>query len=117
MKMTLNEEIEFLRNGKWYDKIGETLLCDEYLNLGWAIRDVLDTLESLRMLQPKEETNADRIRAMSDEELARMIACCDTCTDICLNEYEKGRIIERCNGNCLDSVLKWLQQPAEEEKL
>ena len=117
MKMTLNEEIEFLRNGKWYDKIGETLLCDEYLNLGWAIRDVLDTLESLRMLQPKVETNADRIRAMSDEELARMIACCDTCTDICLNEYEKGRIIERCNGNCLDSVLKWLQQPAEEEKL
>lgn len=62
-------------------------------------------------------TNADKIRAMSDEELARMIACCDTCTDICLNEYEKGRIIERCNGNCLDSVLKWLQQPAEEEKL
>lgn len=60
-------------------------------------------------------TNADRIRAMSDEKLARMIACCDTCTDICLNEYEKGRIIERCNGNCLDSVLKWLQQPAEEE--
>lgn len=60
-------------------------------------------------------SNADRIRAMSDEELERMIACCDTCTDICLNEYEKGRIIERCNGNCLDSVLKWLQQPVEEE--
>lgn len=59
-------------------------------------------------------TNADRIRAMSDEKLVRMIACCDTCTDICLNEYEKGRISERCNGNCLDRVLKWLQQPAEE---
>ena len=86
------------------------------MNLGWAIRDVLDTLETLRMLQPKVETNADRIRAMSDEKLARMIACCDTCTDICLNEYEKGRISERCNGNCLDSVLKWLQQPAEEGK-
>ena len=51
MKMTLNEEIELLRNGKWFDKIGGTLPNDEYLNLGWAIGDVLDTLELLRMLQ------------------------------------------------------------------
>ena len=77
-----------------------------------------DTYISYCVMGPCPEqklSNADHIRAMSDEELARMIACCDTCTDICLNEYEKGRIIERCNGNCLDSVLKWLQQPAEEE--
>lgn len=77
-----------------------------------------DTYISYCVMGPCPEqklSNADRIRAMSDEELARMIACCDTCTDICLNEYEKGRIIERCNGNCLDSVLKRLQQPAEEE--
>ena len=51
MKMTLNEEIELLRNGKWFDKIGGTLPNDEYLNLGWAIGDVLDTLELLRVLQ------------------------------------------------------------------
>ena len=77
-----------------------------------------DTYISYCVMGPCPEqklSNADRIRAMSDEELARMIACCDTCTDTCLNEYEKGRITERCNGNCLDSVLKWLQQPAEEE--
>lgn len=43
MKMTLNEEIELLRNGKWFDKIGGTLPNNEYLNLGWAIGDVLDT--------------------------------------------------------------------------
>ena len=111
MKMTLNEEIEFLRNGKWYDKIGETLLCDEYLNLGWAIRDVLDTLESLRMLQPKVETNADRIRAMSDEELAKYLSNpCD-----CAVDPERDGYRECGNDLCVKYLLEWLQQPAEEE--
>ena len=113
MKMTLNEEIEFLRNGKWYDKIGETLLCDEYLNLGWAIRDVLDTLESLRMLQPKVETNADRIRAMSDEELAKYLSNpCD-----CAVDPERDGYRECGNDLCVKYLLELLQQPAEEEKL
>lgn len=111
MKMTLNEEIELLRNGKWYDKIGETLLCDEYLNLGWAIRDVLDTLETLRMLQPKVETNADRIRAMSDEELAKYLSNpCD-----CEVDPERGGFRECGNDLCVKYLLEWLQQPAEEE--
>ena len=111
MKMTLNEEIEFLRNGKWYDKIGETLLCDEYLNLGWAIRDVLDTLESLRMLQPKVETNADRIRAMSDEELAKYLS--NPCN--CAVDPERDGYRECGNDLCIKYLLEWLQQPAEEE--
>ena len=115
MKMTLNEEIELLRNGKWFDKIVGTLPNDEYLNLGWAIGDVLDTLESLRALQPKVETNADRIRAMSDEELAEFISRIEigdfgqqvygkTFCDMCKDQYE-----------CDDCRLWWLQQPAEED--
>ena len=60
-------------------------------------------------------TNADKIRAMSDEELARMITRFDPCTDICLNEYENGRISERGDKKCFERALKWLQQPAEEE--
>ena len=111
MKMTLNEEIELLRNGKWYDKIGGTLLCDEYLNLGWAIGDVLDTLESLRMLQPKVETNADRIRAMSDEELAKYLS--NPCN--CAVDPERDGFRECGNDLCVKYLLEWLQQPAEEE--
>lgn len=52
----------------------------------------------------KAMTNADRIRAMSDEELA----CCLMCP------YGT----EGCNsldGDCRACVLKWLQQPAEVE--
>lgn len=113
MKMTLNEEIELLRNGKWFDKIGGTLPNDEYLNLGWAIGDVLDTLELLRVLQPKVETNADRIRAMSDEELAKYLSNpCD-----CAVDPERDGFRECGNDLCVKYLLEWLQQPAEEEKL
>lgn len=111
MKMTLNEEIELLRNGKWFDKINGTIPNDEYLSLGWAIGDVLDTLELLRMLQPKVETNADRIRAMSDEELAKYLSIpCD-----CTVDPERDGFRECGNDLCVKYLLEWLQQPAEEE--
>lgn len=61
-------------------------------------------------------TNADRIRAMSNEELAKFLerstGGCETCATVCT-----------CNGPedlpptsvCHQGVLKWLQQPAKEE--
>ena len=45
-------------------------------------------------------TNADRIRAMSDDELAKFLATK-------LNDDFYG---------CPDLILQWLQQPAEEEQ-
>lgn len=54
----------------------------------------------------KSKTNADRIRAMSDEELVRFIeetqiAGCPTPA-------------RRCRASCKECILKWLQQPAGE---
>jgi hypothetical protein len=51
-----------------------------------------------------ERTNADRIRAMSDEELADFITSQNRgiCTDVCREMYYQ-------------SNLKWLKQPAEGE--
>lgn len=60
-------------------------------------------------------TNADRIRAMSDEELAEFISRIEigdfgqqvygkTFCDMCKDQYE-----------CDDCRLWWLQQPAEED--
>ena len=60
-------------------------------------------------------TNADRIRAMSDEELAEFISRIEigdfgpqvygkTFCDMCKGQYE-----------CDDCRLWWLQQPAEED--
>lgn len=49
---------------------------------------------------PKTITNADRIRAMDDDELAKFLATK-------LNDDFYG---------CPDLILQWLQQPAEEEE-
>lgn len=64
---------------------------------------------------PEIITNADRIRAMSDEELAEFISRIEigdfgpqvygkTFCDLCSGQYE-----------CDDCRLWWLQQPAEED--
>ena len=54
----------------------------------------------------KINTRADKIRYMSDEELAKLL--CEghveaVCPDGC----------EKCDGDCEGHMLKWLQQPAE----
>lgn len=115
MKMTLNEEIEYLQSGNWYDKVRAVLPTDEYLKLGWAIGDILETLELFRGLAPEPQTNADRIRSMSDEELAAFLerVHVDPCSACCDNLYW-------CRRNnapepvCKNHFLEWLQQPAEE---
>ena len=53
----------------------------------------------------KIKTNGDRIRAMSDEELAKQIAG-EWCDLVCENDGEY------CFGNCEEKVLKWLKQEA-----
>ena len=51
-------------------------------------------------------TNADRIRSMTDEELANIIEC----------PYGNPYFDEHlpCKGSCHDCLLIWLHQPAEE---
>ena len=58
----------------------------------------------------KPTTNADRIRAMSDEELAEFIDRCEM-SDI---DYAKT-FCDLCNGQyeCDQCRLDWLKQPAE----
>jgi Lar family restriction alleviation protein len=54
-------------------------------------------------------TNADRIRSMSDEELAEFLRNIRDCGD-----YEELKFI---GGVCMDyvSVIEWLKQPLKEE--
>lgn len=56
---------------------------------------------------PKPPTNADRIRSMTDEELANIIEC--PYGNPCFDEHLP------CKGSCHDCLLIWLQQPAEED--
>lgn len=66
-----------------------------------------DTAISYCVMGPCPEqklSNADRIRAMSDEELAEYLCGLTYC---CECEHR-----DTCNGE--DGYLKWLRQPAEE---
>ena len=60
--------------------------------------------------KPPKQTNADKIRAMTDEELAQLFADdnCGYCRihDFC---FAKG-----CQINCEDVWLDWLKQEASE---
>ena len=58
-----------------------------------------------------QETNADRIRKMSDEELAKFIAT--PCQ--CEVSPKRDGFRECGNDLCLQYLLKWLQRPAEED--
>ena len=59
----------------------------------------------------KALTNADRIRAMSDEELAKMLTVGKEAFD-CFECLKTGEA--ECYMNCYERCVDWLQQPAEE---
>ena len=74
-----------------------------------------DTAVSYCVMGPCPEqtlSNADRIRAMSDEELAEMLFNYKECSKNCIMNNGK-----HCYQICEEKsvILKWLQQPVEED--
>ena len=59
----------------------------------------------------KTQTNADRIRAMSDEELTEFL-CSVYDDDDTFGKFINGWIIPCYNE---DSIKEWLQKPVEDE--
>lgn len=85
-------------------------------NLCGAIEDATFTDDSEcaafnRSVDDKPMTNADRVRSMSDEELAKFIndsIACDHCIhDGHCNEFDNYQ-------KCLEGVLNWLRLPVED---
>ena len=69
---------------------------------------------------PQSVTNADRIRAMSDEELADIFFRADFCK--CCEHNKDGVCNYICAypniplyDGCIQAALTWMKQPAEEE--
>ena len=55
-------------------------------------------------------TNADRIRSMTDEELAEFFEKLEVVCDMCV--FDVG-CLNVANGKCKDGLLKWLQSEVE----
>ena len=64
-------------------------------------------------------TNADRIRSMSDEELAKHLVDigwdCHLCAEHIRLENEALLRGEKCDEKCANHCLEWLQHPDEGE--
>lgn len=57
--------------------------------------------------EQKKQTNADKIRQMSDEEIANLLLKFDVCGQMSLSECSLH------NCNCESCVLDWLKQEVE----
>lgn len=84
----------------------EQMSDDDLLRLRNFGQRCLDEVREKIALPRK--TNADRIRAMSDEELAAVIMCpmeIDSIKDLCAKNH---------GHTCVECSLQWLQEPAKE---
>lgn len=86
--------------------------CKHYTRYGEMCEETLDIIEpgEVDCWGYKQATNADRIRAMSDEELANFIPDWIYTKACKCNEHE----FIGCDNQCEKCVLDWLKQPAEE---
>lgn len=57
---------------------------------------------------PKPQTNADRIRSMSDEELAKYLYKHDFCTTPFNSDAQNW-----CGGDCEQCIDNWIRSPME----
>ena len=66
-----------------------------------------------------KKTNADRIRSMSDEELATHLHDigwdCHLCAEHGRLDNEPLLRGEKCDEKCVEHCLEWLKKPAEED--
>ena len=62
----------------------------------------------------RNPTNADRIRSMSDEELAEQLGLMTTICEFCAKQ--KNCEDAQDYNCCMEGILKWLQQSVEENE-
>ena len=104
--MTREEAIEVLEYARNYDGM-------DYGAPSIALDMAISALRQQKtMTDSHQMTNADRIRAMSDKELAELMRSmmdCDSCGN--MFSFKCDGSYEHCSSVC----LKWLQMPAEED--
>lgn len=76
---------------------------------------------SCKITKKRGMTNGDRIRAMSDEELAELLISadfcegCEYCDKVGICRYFEAHPDGVLADGCRQATRKWLQQPAEED--
>ena len=105
--MTREEAIKVLRTESVEIGGNAVSVCRFWEALDMAVK-ALEDVHDKDVGKNEPLTNAQKIRAMSDEELAELI---DRETDSCA----PTRDCEKMSRDCKACWLEWLQQPAEED--
>ena len=94
------------------DAIYYLLYMKHYVQAGSPVDVAIDTaIEALKETAKQPKTNGDRIRQMTDEELAEWLVGHDNC-DICaLCSFGTCRVESECGKG----VLEWLKQEVSED--
>lgn len=78
--------------------------CRKCAEFDWCVEN-----EDCGLFKPKPQTNADRIRAMTDEELAKMLP-----SKSMWNCPPDIKTRGGCPGQCVPCWLDWLKQEVKE---
>ena len=88
------------------------------LNGAKVTKEFLNALDSANSAK-NTQNNADIIRAMNDEELAKHLVDigwdCHFCAEHWRLDNEPLMRGEKCDGKCAEHCLEWLRQPEEDE--
>lgn len=96
-----------------YKKVGENFYRVGYSS--YNLKNVLMCKEKCFEIVEKKPTNADKIRSMTDEELANMLF--DSCTEHIGTDRCRSGIREfTVRDNCKKCVLEWLKSESEVEE-
>jgi hypothetical protein len=77
--------------------------------------DMLTAFTEVATIQnyDSKQTNADRIRSMTDKELAEMLSVVSQHCVVYLSDHIDCRH-SRCESSCKSNIKKWLQKESEE---
>lgn len=85
---------------------------DECKTTGRTVEFAVDDGVCIDFDERKPQTNADKIRSMTDEELAVLLS--EPCE--CSVDPEEDGYRECGDKFCIEYLLNWLQQPVENPK-
>lgn len=85
--------------------------CKHETKKGWEYPCNVCTMckDENPMFIPKKPTNADRIRSMTDEELAEFLKESSECIHCVYSDNDRSCF----GGSCTVGIMKWLQKDSE----
>ena len=90
---------------------------DECNTTGRTVEFAVDSGVCIDFEERKPQTNADKIRSMSDEEFAKHLVDigwdCHQCAEHRRLDNEPLLRGKKCDEKCAEHCLEWLKQPAE----